>query len=143
MSARRAWSWADYERTAYAEELRARARERRERLQRHGEGGPAPVACAGPAHDGQTAGRQAGGCTLPAPCPLGARDPRPSPCGAAARATPPDPCDQVGHARAVSASPGVCWARDAMARGISLDKVLRTAGDRLTWRDRAALQAAP
>lgn len=65
----------------------------------------------------------------------------------AAGPLPPDPCDRDGGVPAATlsgmtpaaASPGLCWARDLMARGVARDKVLRTAGDRLTWRGRAAL----
>ncbi len=37
-------------------------------------------------------------------------------------------------------SPGLCWARAALRRGVAVDKLLRTAGDRLTWRDRDVLR---
>lgn len=37
-------------------------------------------------------------------------------------------------------SPGLQWAWQMLERGVPLEKLLRTGGDRLTWRDRAALR---
>mgnify|MGYP001348416528 FL=1 len=130
MSRRALWTWADYERSARAEEARARARE--------AEGAQAPVACAAAAHDGLVSGALDVSSLDWAPA---VQDPRT--VAPAAGPKPPDPCDRPGSGSAAPLSPGLCWAREAMARGVSLAAVLRKGGDQLTWRDRAALQAVP
>lgn len=65
----------------------------------------------------------------------------PRPVVPAAGALPLAPCEQVREAPAVPFSPGLCWARAAVAKGASVEALLRKAGDRLTWRDREALRA--
>ncbi|MFN0183064.1 MAG: hypothetical protein ACKVQR_04510 [Aquabacterium sp.] len=69
-----------------------------------------------------------------APCPVspvaGAASPRAFDMGLAPARPSPGP------------SPGMLWARAEMTRGVGLDKLLSTAGDRLDWRDRQALRVA-
>ncbi len=64
----------------------------------------------------------------------------------AAGTVPPPPCDGVGvvpaavfSAEEPALSPGLMWAWAMLERGVPRDKLLRTAGDRLTWRDRDQL----
>ena len=53
--------------------------------------------------------------------------------------SPPAGAAPPGCAPAVP-SAGLVWARETLARGVGLDKLLRTAGDRLGWRERDALR---
>lgn len=141
------WFWLDYYRTAQAEEMRARARERRLRLQQDGaEGGrangpPAPVSRGAPSAAAPGSGRSLGNSPSLAPA---VRDPRT--VVPAAGAAPSDGSASGGAVPAVLPSPdspGLAWARAAMAKGVALQEVLRKAGDRLTWRDRQVLQGQP
>jgi hypothetical protein len=64
----------------------------------------------------------------------------------AAGTVPLPPCDGVGvvpaavfSAEEPALSPGLMWAWAMLERGVPRGKLLRTAGDRLTWRDRDQL----
>lgn len=132
------WTWDDYRRTAEAEERRARAREQRARLQqlgaegRQGDASPARVPCVTPSAaapgSGYACDLEAHSLTL-APAVL---DPR-----TVAPAAGPSP--RVGEGPAAALSPGLRWAWAMLEKGVSREKLLRTAGDRLTFRDRAEL----
>lgn len=67
----------------------------------------------------------------------------------AAGLAPPAPLERVGATPAAEFSeeepysPGLCWARQRLLAGIPLDKLLRTAGEQLTWRDRDQLRGVP
>jgi len=141
---RATWSWADYQRTAQAEEMRARARERRACLQQDGAEGrtadaaPARVPCGAPSAAAPGSGREDLDVSSQTLAPA-VHDPRP--VAPAAGPLPLAPCEQVRAGPAVPFSPGLCWAREAMAKGASAEQLLRKAGDRLTWRDREALRA--
>lgn len=75
----------------------------------------------------------------------------PRPVVPAAGPSPPRPLDRASEGPAAPFSgmpaaapsldsPGLCWARAAMAKGLDVHQVLRKGGDRLTYRDRAALK---